>query len=199
MDIPAQLLLSYPFLLPLAAAFIVGNSGVLLRRASEVLGRFLWFISWAFTFLSVLGYLWAFYWAWSSVELLDSGSRAVWSVLSWILLLLGLLLVFIGLATLGRRAILPLPTDRLETRRIYSIIRRPMGLGWMIAMLGATLQSEGLPPWICYFGWLLLVNISFELEEWELKARIPAAREYLQNTPRYFPLGTLRQLRIGGK
>jgi protein-S-isoprenylcysteine O-methyltransferase Ste14 len=103
-----------------------------------------------------------------------------------------LILVIMAVAALGRRAILPLPSDRLETRRIYGIIRRPMGLGWMIAGLGATLQAGGTAAWVCYAIWSVLVNVFFELEEWELRTRIPAARQYLKQTPRYLPWQMLR-------
>lgn len=191
----AGFLLEYPFLLALAGGFIVGISAVLLRRASAALGRFFWYLSWLFSLLSTFSYLWAFYWAWSSnpAELAETTPKPLSIGLGWALLGVGLILVAMALAALGRRAILPLPADRLETRRIYGIIRRPMGLGWMIAGLGATLQSVGTAPWVCYAIWLVLVQVSFALEEWELRARIPAAEDYLKHTPRYLPWRLLRR------
>ena len=195
MSEPAKLLLEYPFLLALVGGFIVGISAVLLRRASTALGRFFWYLSWLFSLLSTLSYLWAFYWAWSSSpsESTDPTPNPLAIGLGWTLLGFGLILVAMGLAVLGRRAILPLPSDRLETRRIYAWIRRPMGLGWMIAGLGATLQSNRTAPWVCCAIWLVLVHVSFELEEWELRARIPAAEDYLKHTPRYLPCRLLRK------
>jgi hypothetical protein len=183
----ARLLLDYPFLLALIGGFIVGASAVLLRRASAVLGRIFWYLSWLFSLLSTLSYLWAFYWAWISIDSAEHSINMLLVALGWILLGIGLAIVILGLVALGRRAYLPFPSDRLETRRIYAYIRRPMGLGWMIVGLGATLQVGGVAPWVCYAVWLVLAHISFELEEWELRARIPAAGEYLRQTPRYLP------------
>jgi hypothetical protein len=49
--------------------------------------------------------------------------------------------------------------------------------------------------WICLAVWITLWNAMLELGEWELRQRLPACREYLSQTPRYFP--RLRAIRPG--
>jgi protein-S-isoprenylcysteine O-methyltransferase Ste14 len=92
-----------------------------------------------------------------------------------------------GLSALGLRALLPQFGDRLETRPPYRHLRRPMALGAILAGLGATLIVETPAAWLCYLTWLVLASLLQELEEWELRGRVPAARAYQERTPRYLP------------
>jgi protein-S-isoprenylcysteine O-methyltransferase Ste14 len=177
----------FPFTLPCTGAFLVGAGSVFVRKSAPVLSLKLWPLSWLLSLLSSLGFLWSFVWAWG----IGAGSDWVWQpllmVLGWILLLAGLGLFLWALSAIGMRAIVPRPTDRLERRPPFHRIRRPMGLSFIAATLGATLIVNSIQAWTCFVLWGLLVSVLLELEEWELASRIPAAGEYFRSTPRYIP------------
>jgi len=184
-----EFLLQYPFFFSLAGAAIAGASAFLLRRAALTLGPWLWPPSWAASAGSTAGFLWSFAWAWNLESNPVSGPQLLLVVIGWAAVLAGLGLGLWGLSALGLRALLPRPADRLETRSPYQRLRRPMALGAMLAGLGATLIVATPAAWLCYLTWLLLASVLLELEEWELRGRIPAARKYLARTPRYLPRG----------
>ena len=182
-----EFLLYYPFLVSLAAAAIAGACASLLRRAALTLGRWLWWFSWAASAGSTAGFVWSFTWAWGLESNPVSGSQVVLVVIGWGAALAGVALGLWGLSALGLRALLPQPSDRLETRPPYRHLRRPMTLGAIVAGMGATLIVDTPAAWLCYLTWLALASLLQELEEWELRGRIPAAREYQSRTPRYLP------------
>jgi protein-S-isoprenylcysteine O-methyltransferase Ste14 len=69
-----------------------------------------------------------------------------------------------------------------------------MTLGGMLAGLGASLIVATPAAWVCFLIWLVLVSLLQELEDWELRGRIPAARDYHARTRRYIPRRTVRRL-----
>jgi hypothetical protein len=182
-----EFLLYYPFFVSLAAAAIAGASAFLLRRAALTLGRWLWWLSWAASAGSTAGFAWSFTWAWGLESNPVSGLQVLLVVIGWAAVLGGVTLGLWGLSALGLRALLPQFGDRLETRPPYRHLRRPMALGAILAGLGATLIVETPAAWLCYLTWLALASLLQELEEWELRGRVPAAREYHSRTPRYLP------------
>lgn len=181
------LLTEMPFLLSLFAAFVVGISTVLLRRAAQVYGPSTWRLSWPLSACASAGYLWSFSWAWGWGGSTSRPGNPLLTVLGWLTLLAGIGIGLWGLSALGSRALLPRLSDRLETRPPYRYLRRPMDLGAILALLGVTAIVDTSSAWVCFWTWLALANFSFELEEWELRARIPAARDYMRKTPRYIP------------
>jgi protein-S-isoprenylcysteine O-methyltransferase Ste14 len=70
----------------------------------------------------------------------------------------------------------------LITRGIYSKIRHPMYLGFILWLIGAPLFFEGLISF--GLGILLIANVLFwrHLEETELEDRFPAYAEYREKT-----------------
>jgi hypothetical protein len=182
-----EFLLYYPFLVSLAAAAIAGACAFLLRRAALTLGRWLWWLSWAASAGSTAGFAWSFTWAWGLEANPVSGPQVLLVVIGWAAVLAGVALGLWGLSALGLRALLPQYGDRLETRPPYRHLRRPVALGAIVAGLGATLIVETPAAWLCYLTWLVLASLLQELEEWELRGRVPAAREYQARTPRYLP------------
>jgi protein-S-isoprenylcysteine O-methyltransferase Ste14 len=177
----------YPFFFSLTAAAIAGASAFMLRRAAHTLGRWPWRISWIASAGSSGGFAWSFFWAWDLEKNPVSGPQILLVVLGWTAVLGGIALALWGLSALGMRAVLPRITDRLETGPPYDRLRRPMALGGIVAGLGATLIVETPAAWLCYLAWVFLASLLLELEEWELRGRIPAARDYHARTPRYFP------------
>lgn len=186
---------NFPFLFSLGAAAIAGGSAVLLRRAGLVLGRWPWRLSWAASAGSTAAYAWSFSWAWQLETNPVGGAQVIFVVVGWLAVLAGSALGLWGLSTLGWRAVLPRPEDRLEIHPPYAHLRRPMALGAMLAGLGATFIVSTLSAWLCYLVWLALASLLLELEEWELRGRIPAARDYFVHTPRYLPRLRPRQRR----
>ena len=182
-----EFLLYYPFFVSLAAAAIAGASAFLLRRAALTLGRWLWWLSWAASAGSTAGFAWSFTWAWGLESNPVSGLQVLLVVIGWAAVLGGVAMGLWGLSALGLRGLLPQPADRLETRPPYQHLRRPMALGAILAGLGASLIVETPASWLCYLTWLGLASLLQELEEWELRGRVPAARAYHSRTPRYLP------------
>ena len=185
----------YPFVLPLLGGFIVGAGAYSLRWASLILCEKIWPVSWLLAGLATGSFLWSFSWAWGLEQSPQSPSRLFLVVLGWVGLVGGVSLVLWGLSALGMRAILPRPKDRIETQSPYSSLRRPMALGFSLALVGATAIVGTRPAWVCFLGWLVLSQILLELEEWELRSRIPAAKGYQDRTPRYLPKGLLQGLK----
>lgn len=188
-----EFLLRYPFFFSLAAAAIAGASAFLLRRAALVLGAWPWRISWAASAGSSAGFAWSFHWAWDLETSPVQGAQILLVVVGWVTVLGGIALALWGLSALGPRALIPQLADRLETRPPYLYLRRPMALGGILAGLGASLIVATPAAWICFLTWLVLVNLLQELEEWELRGRIPAAGDYHARTWRYLPRRAVRR------
>ncbi len=188
-----KLLSEAPFLLALAGAFLAGSSALMMRRAVLVLGRWLWPFTWVLSAAGTAGILWAFSWAWSLEDPLPP--PAALHLLAWLTLAAGIGLAgWAGLA-LGRRALLPRPGDRLGTAPPYRCLRHPMAMGWALAGLGASAIVGTRPAWICYAVWLVLQWLLLLMEEWELRGRLPAARDYFRRTPRFLPRRVRRECR----
>jgi hypothetical protein len=174
----AVILEEFPFALPCTGAFLVGVGSVFVRRAAPVISTNLWPLNWLLSLLSSLGFLWSFIWAWG----LGTSSDWIWQplliVVGWVFLLAGLGLYLWALSAMGMRAMLPRMGDRQERRPPYHRIRRPMGLSYYVALLGATLIANSIQAWTCLALWGVYASVLLELEEWELAGRIPAAREY---------------------
>ena len=85
-----------------------------------------------------------------------------------------------ALSVRGLRDLYTWPAAKLENRSPYRQVRRPIGLGLMVVALGATLVVDTLPAWVCFFVWLVLTHIQLEVEEWEMRHRLPGARDYLK-------------------
>ena len=186
-DIMLEILLRYPFFFSLIAATIASACAFLLRRAALAFGRWPWQISWAASAGSSAAFAWSFHWAWGLETSTVAGSKVLLVVVGWAAVLAGVALALWGLSALGVRALLPQATDRLETRPPYLYLRRPMALGGILIALGASLIVGTSAAWTCFLAWLVLANLLQELEDWELRGRIPAARDYHARTRRYLP------------
>ncbi len=186
-----KLLSEAPFLLALVGAFLAGSSALLMRRASLVLGWRLWPFTWVLSAAGTAAILWAFSWAWSLEDPLPPA--AALHLLAWLTLAGGIGLAGWAGLVLGRRALLPGPRDRLQTAPPYRHLRHPMALGWALAGLGASAIVGTRPAWVCYAIWLVLQWLLLLMEEWELRARLPAGPDYFGHTPRFIP----RRLRRG--
>lgn len=177
----------YPFLLALVAAALAELSSILLRRASTAIGRWAWYAANVLAGIATLGLLWSMIWAANQGRRLLPSAQSGVRVLGAFALLAGALMMFVAGRVLGRRALFPRRASRLETRPPYRFLRRPIGAGFAVMGLGAALVSENTSMWIWLGVWFLLWQPLFELEEWELRARLPRAQAYFAQTPRYIP------------
>lgn len=181
------LILQFPFLLSLLAGVLAGVSAVLLRRATLVLGSGLRWLAWLLTACSVAAAALSFVWAWSLYKPPAGSGNPLLTALGGLLGLAGVVLALRALSVRGLRDLYTWPAAKLENRSPYRQVRRPIGLGLMMVALGATLVVDTLPAWVCFFVWLILTHIQLEVEEWEMRLRLPGARDYLKRTPRYVP------------
>lgn len=181
-----------PFFVPLLAAVIARLIAIFIRRAATILGLRLWWLAACFELISSVFLILSFYWAMVLTPLspvIDmSGSRLLGNVM----ILAGTLLTVFGLLELGAAAFLVMPGCELVTVGIYAHLRRPMDAGVLIASIGAVLvqSSEHMRLWILL--WIPLSILLSELEEWELRGRLPTAAAYFRRTPRYVSAFRLR-------
>lgn len=180
-------IVEYPFLLALAAALFAEGSAILLRRVAPGFGRWMWALAALLSVLSLVGVVWSF--AWAIQERPEMSDSVGWlrATLGSIVLLTGLVLTVWALTVIRRRAFYAWPNDRLETRPPYHYIRRPIGLGMTLISGGTALIIDAPSVWVWFVVWWILTQFLFELEEWEIKIRIPSAQVYFERTPRYLP------------
>lgn len=181
-----EALSNYPFLLALLSAMVIELSAILVRRAAQVLGGWLWIVAGGLSMIGSATLVWSFIWANTpATSAIESGS--VFSLLvGSVLSLGGVVLLLRPLLILGRQAFLPWPTSQLIKEAPYDAMRRPMVLGMTVLAIGLPLATSQGAGWIWLGMWFVLAQPLLELEEWELRTRIPEAAAYLDRTPRYF-------------
>jgi protein-S-isoprenylcysteine O-methyltransferase Ste14 len=199
------MLAQLPYLLPLIAGFVAGCSAVFLRRAAEIIGTWLVWISMVASLAAASAFAAGFLWAGQTAAAPDVVSRlqastapaaaplaltapsVAQAVAGLALALAGGILVGWSLRIRGLGVQRRWESTRFEQRRPYRDIRRPLELGVMAAVLGLCWLRPSPAVWICFGAWVLLWNVVLELGEWELRQRLPACRDYLKRTPRYLP------------
>ncbi|NIS82753.1 MAG: hypothetical protein GTO14_21720 [Anaerolineales bacterium] len=182
-----DLIADYPFVLAIFAAVIAETSAILLRRIAPFFGQWCWWLSRSLTVIVYLSLSWSFYWAIRQGTDPYAIRRPILVVVGWLGLLLGVGLIVWSVVVLGRRTFIAQSDDKLETRPPYRFLRRPMGLGLIILGLGVVLILDAKSTWTWLLVWLIVSQPLQELEEWELRHRIPGAKDYLRKTPRYIP------------
>jgi protein-S-isoprenylcysteine O-methyltransferase Ste14 len=182
----AAALSSYPFVLPLLAAAIAELSAILLRRTAATLGRRLFWVAGFLSSVAAGSLIWSYTWAMSITPVTPWGS-ALTQALGGIVLLAGGGLLLWSFATLGVESLVANERSRLVSHGPYRFMRRPMGAAIALLGIGGALTNGGPVMWIWLFGWLILSQPLFELEEWELRTRVNDAEAYLRRTPRYLP------------
>jgi protein-S-isoprenylcysteine O-methyltransferase Ste14 len=199
-----RFLADFPFLISLLAGALACCSAVALRRASVVVGAWASLLAGLMRAAGLAAFAFSFLWAWDlGASRLFSGVVSTFGsyplptvqpesnppavVLGAVLLAAGVGLAIWGLQTKGWGAALLVAPPRRETKLPYARLKRPIGLGLILAAFGITLLAQSLPLLVCLIAWLPLVLLLLELEEWEMQARFPAARDYLRRTARYLP------------
>jgi len=109
------------------------------------------------------------------------------TVLAWLLILAGGVVILLGLKSLKGRAAAPSVQDTLVTQGIYSHIRHPLYSGMLLELIGVCIYVPTLTVFVaCGLG-SIWVMIQARLEEMDLVQRLPAYQEYMQQVPRFVP------------
>jgi hypothetical protein len=184
---PGLFLLSYPFILTLAAGALAGASAVLLRRASSFYGRWVVLFVVLLSLGAALAFAWSFYWSWTLVEGTRNAGFPVLAALGGLALVAGIALGAQALFARGMASRRSWAPGRLQQMSPYKHIRRPFATAAFLGLLGETLIVDTVPAYACLLAASLLVHALLELGDWELRLRLPEARPYLDRTPRYIP------------
>ncbi len=109
------------------------------------------------------------------------------TILAWLLILAGGVVIVLGLKALKWRAAAPSAQDTLVVEGVYAYIRHPLYSGMMLELVGLFLYIPLITVLVaCVLG-LLWVMIQARLEEMDLVQRLPAYLEYMQRVPRFVP------------
>ena len=109
------------------------------------------------------------------------------SVLAWLLILAGGVVIVLGIKVLKWRAAAPSAQDTLVVQGVYAYIRHPLYSGMMLELSGLFLYIPSITVLVaCVLG-LLWVMIQARLEEMDLVQRLPAYLEYMQRVARFVP------------
>ncbi len=182
----AATLSTYPFFLALLAAFLAEVSATLIRRVAATFGNWLYWLAGVLSTIAAGCLIWSYLWAISLAETNHSAHMLLTVLGSAIVLIGGSVLVW-SLITLGAQTLLAAPRSRLIKHGPYQHLRRPMGVGVGLLGIGAAMALNASTLWVWSAAWFLLSLPHFELEEWELRTRLPLAESYLERTPRYLP------------
>lgn len=183
-----DLLSSYPFLLALVGSMVIELSAIMIRRAAQTFGGWLWYLAGALSCFGAGTLIWSLIWASIPETSAIARGTLVNFVIGPISVLGGIVWVMRSLLALGRQAFLPWPPTRVVTFPPYRGMRRPMVIGVALLAIGMALINVGTQGWIWFVVWFLLSQPLLELEEWELRSRSADAASYLDRTPRYYRL-----------
>jgi protein-S-isoprenylcysteine O-methyltransferase Ste14 len=175
------------FLIPLIMAFIGQTSVYLMRLTAPNFGRWLYRLADILSLLSALSLMWSLVWALMSQAVRLDVISPLETLLGFAGVLLGAGLTLWSVFTLGGKSFFGGPADEIVDRGPYGSLRRPMGVGIYLVGVGAALISGKEAVWIWLGAFFVLSLLLFELEEWELRQRIPEAADYLTRTPRFIP------------
>jgi len=182
----AAALSSYPFVLALLAAGLAELSAILLRRAAPTFGPWLFRAAATLSVIAAGSLVWSYTWA-MNLRPAEPWGSALTQALGAIILLLGGMLLLWSFGTLGVQSLVAHEQARLVTHGPYRLLRRPMGAAVGLLGIGGALTVGSPAMWVWFFGWLVISQPLFELEEWELLSRLQGAQDYLERTPRYLP------------
>jgi hypothetical protein len=179
------MLVDHPYLVPVVAGFLAAGSAVLFRKAAQVFGEWLGWLSLAASVAAALAFLAGFLWAATMPPV--AAPTPVQIAVGFVLALGGSALAGWALHVRGIGVLRAWRADRFEQNPPFWIVRRPLELGTTVCIFGLCWLRPAPTVWICLAAWTLLWNVVLELGDWELRQRLPSCRDYLKRTPRYVP------------
>ncbi|HEX9090976.1 MAG TPA: isoprenylcysteine carboxylmethyltransferase family protein [Anaerolineales bacterium] len=114
-------------------------------------------------------------------------SSLISSVLAWLLMISGGVIIIISLWSLRARAAAPSMRDTLVRHGLYAYIRHPLYTGMLLELAGLFLWVATLPMLLACLLGVLWIMLQARFEELDLLQRLPAYREYMQGVPRFLP------------
>jgi protein-S-isoprenylcysteine O-methyltransferase Ste14 len=109
------------------------------------------------------------------------------SVLGWLFILAGGVIIMAGFVSIRGRAVAPSVQDTLVVQGLYAYIRHPLYCGMMLELTGLFLYIPTLTVLVAFgLGWIWVI-VQARLEEMDLVERLPAYEEYMQRVPRFIP------------
>lgn len=175
------------FLIPLIMAFIGQTSVYLMRLTAPNFGHWLYRLADVLAVLSGAALLWSLVWSLMSQAVRLDVISPLATLLGFAAVMLGVGLMLWSGFTLGSQTFIGRTSDEIVNRGPYSSLRRPMGVGLYLVGIGAALVSGKDAVWVWLGVYFVLSLLLFELEEWELRKRVPDAADYLAKTPRFIP------------
>ena len=113
--------------------------------------------------------------------------KLITTILAWLLILAGGVVILLGVKSLRWRAVAPSTQDTLVTQGIYSYVRHPLYSGMLLELIGLFIYRPTITVLVaCGLG-SIWVMIQARLEEMDLVQRLPAYHEYMQQVPRFVP------------
>jgi len=177
------------FLIPLLSGFLFNSAsaftGFYSRHLGERCGRLICII-----FRDIVGIpLWVIGYGMAvlatSTQLFNP--NLISSLVAWLLLLAGGVIIITGLVSIRRRAVAPSVADTLVTHGIYAHIRHPLYSGMILELVGLFFWVPTLSVTVACLLGLVWVMIQARLEEMDLLERLPAYKDYMQRVPRFIP------------
>ncbi|MBN1440972.1 MAG: hypothetical protein JW929_16320 [Anaerolineales bacterium] len=111
----------------------------------------------------------------------------VTTILGWILIAAGAVIIAAALAAIRMLAAAPTARDSLAETGPYAWVRHPIHSGTILEFLGLVLiRPTGAVALACALG-LAWVFLQTRFEEADLVRRIPGYGEYRERVPRYLP------------
>jgi protein-S-isoprenylcysteine O-methyltransferase Ste14 len=114
----------------------------------------------------------------------------------WLIVALGAALVVWAIRARARSSLFGWSWEKASMHAPYARIRRPLALGWLSVGLGSTMVVGTAQAWVCYLAEGVAALILMELDDWDLRSRLPAFTRYCRRTPRFFPR---RRRGVGGR
>jgi protein-S-isoprenylcysteine O-methyltransferase Ste14 len=109
------------------------------------------------------------------------------SMLAWLLVIAGVVIIFAGLISIRMQAAAPSMQDTLVSHGLYAHIRHPLYSGMILELMGLFLWRPTVSLLIACAAGMVWVMIQARLEEMDLVERLPAYKEYMQKIPRFIP------------
>ncbi len=107
------------------------------------------------------------------------------SVLAWVLVASGAVVIIAGFAQIRWKAAAPSVKDKLVTIGIYGHIRHPLYSGMILELIGLAIWVPKATVLVACLIGIVWSLVQARLEEIDLVERLPVYREYMQHVPRF--------------